>query len=396
MTSTRQDSSISNKTIHVLHVASGDLWAGAEVMLYTLAKTLHAELNSKVSIVLLNHGILEQKLRNCGVYVHILDETHLSSFQILQQLNKIIDELKPDVIHTHRTKENIIGSLAALYNHRTPSLRTVHGASEHRTPLHKLAKHLIRFLNWLLGRFYQRYIIAVSPDLAKKLEHDYPKTKIKVIENGVDIDTLKQYIPHKTTKNTNKNSYRIGIAGRLVPVKRVDLFIKSAFYLKQHHPELNINFHIYGDGPLLDILKTQVRSQQAENYIHFEGHCENITQELQTLDALVMTSDHEGLPMILLEAMCLQLPIIAHATGGIPHLLDQGRCGVLVQNQTAKAFAEAMVKLINQPGQYQQLAQLAFEHVNQNYSARSTADAYLKVYKELSARESLSSQMYPN
>ena len=91
--------------------------------------------------------------------------------------------------------------------------------------------------------------------------------------------------------------------------------------------------------------------------------------------------------MILLEAMCLQLPIIAHAVGGIPHLLDQGRCGVLVQNQTAKAFAEAMVKLINQPGQYQQLAQLAFERVHQNYSARSTADAYLKVYKELSARE---------
>ena len=327
MTSTRQDSNISNKTIHVLHVASGDLWAGAEVMLYTLAKTLHAELNTKVSVVLLNHGILEQKLRNCGVYVHVLDETRLSSFQILQQLNKIIDELKPDVIHTHRIKENIIGSIAALYNHRIPSLRTVHGAPEHRPPLHKLPKHLILFLNWLFGRFYQRYIIAVSPDLAKKLEHSFPKTRIKVVENGVDVDSLTHHISHSPSKNTDKTGYRIGIAGRLVPVKRVDLFIKSAFYLKRHHPELNINFHIYGDGPLSDTLQTQVRSQQADDYIHFEGHCEDITQQLQTLDALLMTSDHEGLPMILLEAMCLQIPIIAHAVGGIPHLLDQGRCG---------------------------------------------------------------------
>ena len=387
MVSSQQNSIINSKHIHVLHIASGDLWAGAEVMLYTLTKTLHKELKTRVSVVLLNHGVLEQKLRNDGVSVHVLDESHLNSFQILQQLNKIIDELNPDVIHTHRLKENILGSIAAWFNHRIPSLRTVHGAPEFRPPLYKIAKRLILFLNWLSGRFFQQTIIAVSPDLAKKLEHDYPKTKIKVIENGVDINTLKQYIPHQTTKKPNKNSYRIGIAGRLVPVKRVDLFIDSAVYLKQHYPELSIHFYIYGDGPLYDKLQTQAVSQQAEDYIHFEGHCEDITQQLQTLDALLMTSDHEGLPMILLEAMCLQLPIIAHAVGGIPHLLDQGRCGVLVQNQTAKAFAEAMVKLINQPGQYQQLAQLAFERVNQNYSARSTADAYLKVYKELSARE---------
>jgi glycosyltransferase involved in cell wall biosynthesis len=387
MVDIRQNSITSNKSIHVLHIASGDLWAGAEVMLYTLAKSLYKELNTQVSIVLLNHGILEQRLSNCGISVHVLDESRLSSFQILQQLNKTIDKLKPDVIHTHRIKENIIGSIAALYNHRIPSLRTVHGAPEHRPPLHQLPKHLILFLNWLFGRFYQRYIIAVSPDLAKKLEHDFPKTRIRVIENGVDIDTLTHHISHSQSKNTDKTGYRIGIAGRLVPVKRVDLFIESAFYLKQHHPELSIHFHIYGDGPLSDNLQAQVRSQQAEDYIHFEGHCENIAQHLGTLDALLMTSDHEGLPMVLLEAMCLKIPIIAHAVGGIPHLLDQGRCGVLVQNQTAKAFAEAIVKLINQPEQYEQLAQLALERVNHNYSASSTADAYLKVYKILSAWE---------
>ena len=387
MTSDQQNSIVNSKPVHALHVASGDLWAGAEVMLYTLTKTLHEELKTQVSVVLLNHGALEQKLRNDGVTVHVLDESHLNSFQILQQLNKIIDNLNPDVIHTHRLKENILGSLAAWHNHRMPSLRTVHGAPEHRPPLYKLPKRLILFLDWLLGRFFQQYIIAVSPDLAKKLEHDYPKTKIKVIENGVDIDTLKQYISHKTTKNTNKNSYRIGIAGRLVQVKRIDIFIDSALYLKRHYPELNINFHIYGDGPLLDILQTQVRSQQADDYIHFEGHCENITQELQTLDALVMTSDHEGLPMVLLEAMCLQTPIIAHAVGGIPHLLEQGKCGTLVRKHTAKTYSEAIINLITQPIQHQKLTQLAFERVRHNYSANHAAKTYESVYHSLMQHE---------
>ena len=155
MTSTGLSSS-GNKIIHVLHIASGDLWAGAEAMLYTLAKTLHSELNTQVTVVLLNHGTLEQKLRDCGIAVFVLDESHINGLQILQQLCRIIDDIKPDVIHSHRSKENILGSIAAWYKHRIPSLRTVHGAPEHRPPLHQLAKHIILFINRSSGRFFQR------------------------------------------------------------------------------------------------------------------------------------------------------------------------------------------------------------------------------------------------
>jgi len=309
--------------MHILHIASGDLWAGAEVMLYTLAKTLHIKPDTQVSVVVLNYGALEQKLRNCGISVHIIDESHLNSFQILHRLNRVIDDIKPDVIHTHRNKENILGSIAAWYNHRIPSLRTVHGAPEHHAALHQLPKRLILFLEWFFGRYYQRAIIAVSTDLAKKLEHNFPETKIKIIENGVDINALTQTASANPSKTSVTKNYRIGIAGRLTPVKRIDLFIDSAIRLKKHHPDLPVHFYIYGDGPLNSALQSQVQTKQASDYIHFEGHCENIIQTLQTLDALLMTSDHEGLPMILLEAMCLQIPIIAHAVGGIPHLLDR-------------------------------------------------------------------------
>ena len=181
MTPTEQDT-VDNKIIHVLHIASGDLWAGAEAMLYTLAKTLHSELNTQITVILLNPGILQQKLRDCGITVFILNESHLNGLQILQQLIRIIDDIKPDVIHTHRLKENILGSIAAWYKHRIPSLRTVHGAPEHRPPLHQLAKHIILFINRSSGRFLQRYIIAVSADLANKLATDFPTAKIKVIE----------------------------------------------------------------------------------------------------------------------------------------------------------------------------------------------------------------------
>ena len=382
MTSTGQGTS-GKKIIHVLHIASGDLWAGAEAMLYTLAKTLHSKLSTQVTVVLLNHGTLEQKLRDCGIAVFVLDESHLNGFQVLQQLCRIIDDIKPDVIHSHRSKENILGSIAAWYKHRIPSLRTVHGAPEHRAPLHQLPRYIIQFLNRFSGRLLQRYIIAVSADLANKLKNDFPESKIKVIENGVDIDTLLSSVTPSPSKNNN--FYRIGIAGRLTPVKRVDLFIDCALYLKQHHPELSIHFHIYGSGPLQETLVAQVRSSQADGYIHFEGHTENIPQQLLSLDALLMTSDHEGLPMILLEAMCMKTPVIAHAVGGIPHLLDYGKCGTLIEEHGVKSFADAVIDLVMQPEHYKQSAELAFTRIKQQYSAQQTARAYLDIYRELIA-----------
>lgn len=380
MTTTEQDAS-EKQSIHVLHLVSGDLWAGAEVMLYTLAKALHAKSNVQVSVVILNQGALEQKLRECGITVYVIDESKLNSLQIFKQLGKILDKIRPDVLHSHRIKENIVGSIAAWYKHRTPSLRTVHGASEHRPPFWKLPKLIILLLNWLSGRFIQRAIIAVSADLADKLKIDYPESKIKVIENGIDIDTLLSSVSPPPT-NDNK-IHHIGIAGRLTPVKRVDLFIDCAVYLKHYYPELNIQFHIFGSGPLQEPLTEQVQINNAGDYIHFEGHTENIPQQLQTLDALLMTSDHEGLPMILLEAMCMKTPIIAHAVGGIPNLLDNGMCGTLIHEHTEKSFADAVAHLISQPAQYQQQTEHAFKRLNQHYSATQNANDYLKVYRQI-------------
>ena len=379
--------SAQDKTIHVLHIVSGDLWAGAEVMLYTLAKTLHNELNTQVSVAIFNHGTLEQKLRECGIPVFVFDESRQNTMHILQQLNRIIVELQPDVIHTHRIKENILGSFAAWRCGHIPSLRTLHGASEHHSPLYLLHKQIIPLLDWLCGRYYQRYIVAVSPDLAHKLEQKFTKSHIKMIENGIDIDALIQTATEK--KSGKKNHYRIGIAGRLVPVKRVNLLIQAAIYLKQQHPELAVDFYIYGNGPLLGALQEQVKTQQAESYIHFEGHCNNIAAPLQTLNALLMTSDHEGLPMVLLEAMCLKVPIIAHAVGGIPHLLEQGKCGMLVHEHRAEAFAEAIFQLLTHTEQNQKRIQHAFERVNQHYSARQTAKHYLYLYNQLCNHQSM-------
>lgn len=365
-----------------MHIASGDLWAGAEVQLYTLAKSLNQQTDTRVSIVLMNHGMLEQKLREEGIDVIVLDESHLNGLKILQQLTRISRELKPDIIHTHRQKENILGSIAAFVN-RIPSLRTSHGAPEHKPAWHKLPKHAIQFIDRLCGRFLQKKVIAVSGDLAIILRHNFPAEQIQVIENGIDIASL-QTIKSKHSEHQKKpDTIKVGIAGRLVPVKRVDLFIQAAAEVLTSCPKPAVSFHIYGDGPLHTELLALARKLNLEDSLHFEGHCDTMQQALAELDILLITSDHEGLPMVLLEAMTLETTVIAHAVGGIPAVLNQGKYGILVTHHSPHAYANAIHQLIRQPEKRHQLVDMAKTRVINTYSSTKNAAHYQRLYNTL-------------
>jgi glycosyltransferase involved in cell wall biosynthesis len=377
-----------DKSCHlkILHIASGDLWAGAEVQLFTLAKTLHSRMGAIVSVVLLNHGTLEQKLRKAGIQVVIIDESTLNGFQILHQLVRTIREQCPDVIHTHRIKENILGSIAAFVCGRIPCLRTAHGAPEHRPGWYHIPKRLILFLDWFCGRFLQRRIIAVSEDLAKILNDNFPSDQIRIIENGIDVESLIQSGEKSAPQPSAVQApFKVGIVGRLVPVKRVDLFIKTARYLLDHHPDLEASFHIFGDGPLREELEALNREMKTGNTVHLEGHCEEIHKELQKLDVLLMTSDHEGLPMILLESMSLQTPIISHKVGGIPKLLGQGNCGILVSDQSISSYAQEIYLLAQDPEKRKNITQNALRRVKTHYSAKQNAHSYCEEYAILTS-----------
>jgi glycosyltransferase involved in cell wall biosynthesis len=96
-----------------------------------------------------------------------------------------------------------------------------------------------------------------------------------------------------------------------------------------------------------------------------------------------MTSDHEGLPMILLEAMALKVPVVAHAVGGIPNLLAQGECGLLVEEHAAQGYADTLYRLYMQQDERTEITNRAFSRVTQLYSAEKNADKYYMEYKKL-------------
>lgn len=366
---------------HVLHIASGDLWAGAEVQLFTLAKSLN-ELHVPVSVALMNHGALEHKLLNAGLDVLVIDETKNSALKIIFELTKLIRKKNADVIHTHRIKENIIGSVAALLAGRTPSIRTVHGVPEQDPGPCEFKKQVIHFINRMSGRLLQKRIISVSEELSGLLARHYKASKITVIQNGIDTN-IGSAGEHTQTVDNEHAVFRIGLAGRLVAIKRVDLLIRTAHHIMNQNPDLQTEFTVYGDGPMRQELELLSSELGVERTVNFAGHQDNIYGAIAGLDALLMTSDSEGLPMILLEAMAMKIPIVAHAAGGIPTLLDKGSCGILVYDHSPLGYASGIQRIATDPELRARITENAWQRVNTHYSARRNARQYLNLYLEI-------------
>jgi L-malate glycosyltransferase len=329
-----------------MHIISGDLWAGAEVQAYTLIKHLKPEV--ELCVILMNKGELSEKLSTLGIHPVIIDEALHGALGIVSRLFNNIRQFKPDVIHTHRQKENILGSFANLVCslvswNLIPSIRTAHGAPE----FHPKGKQKIQvFLDRLVGRFLQKGIIAVSKDLAAKLAALYPAESIHLVYNGADVAALKSSAQIADFKSAHPMNKHIGIIGRIEPVKRIDIFLELAHQLLSQPHNDDLLFHVIGDGKLRSNMENRAGTLGIQDKVHFHGHRTDIPSCIVSLDGIVMCSDHEGTPMTALEAMILGTPLIAHSVGGLKELLEGQRQHYLTENHTANSYAALVSKAL--------------------------------------------------
>jgi glycosyltransferase involved in cell wall biosynthesis len=249
-------------------------------------------------------------------------------------------------VHTHRQKENILGAIAfsinRLLGRACVSVRTVHGAPEY---LPKGVGRLQAALNVALGRWVQSAVIAVSEDLKKQLEPIYGQKNVVLVRNGVDCVALKSA---DLGSKPQMEGFCIGIVGRLEAVKRVDIFLSMAAILLKEVPNIPWQFHILGDGRLALPLKQMAAQLEIADCVYFHGQVNTIAPYLVGLKALVMCSDHEGTPMTALEAMSLEIPIIAHNVGGLSELL-YSEPQALVDVHSPAGYAKSLINFANNP-----------------------------------------------
>ncbi len=370
----------SQKTIKVIHLASGDLWAGAEVQLYNLVKELDKYSDISLSVILLNHGLLEQKLLEKNISVTVFDETKLNAVQVLFKIIKLVQREQPGLIHTHRFKENIIGSIVTLFFSRISSLRTCHGAQEFTFKFWQIHKIIVHKLDELCGKYIQKRVISVSEDLTQKLYKIFHKNRVVTIDNGIDPGEVITRAKETIEKDFPANRIKIAFVGRLVPVKQIDLFVEVAAYLIKKNPSL-YEFYVFGDGPQLDDTETLISHYGIENNVFLMGFQGNVPAYLSRLDLLLITSVHEGLPMTLLEALALKVPIISTAVGGIPAALGFGKLGTVIDPEQAKQkFIEEINHFASNRESFICKSEAGFKFLRSRLSSKIMAGKYRDVY----------------
>ena len=361
----------------VVHIASGDLWAGAEVQTFNLLRALSIRTNIRCAAVLLNEGTLADRLRSIDIPVLVLDERAHSFAGLLYSTVRFLYNFRPDIVHTHRTKENFLGAVAALMTVGTSSIRTVHGGPESalagplpsRSLLISIADRYIVFP-------LQQYAVAVSPQLGTELKVTLPPDKVTVIRNGVDTASVRRAASGDCVFD---NQGRLGVcfAGRLVPVKRIDVFLEAASILARTAPG-RYRFYVVGDGPLRSALQDKAAAMNLLADCQFTGFLEDPIPLLSRMSTLVIPSDHEGTPMVALECLALGVPIVAHAVGGLVPLISRAQQGQLLPTQSPELFAHAIAAVTTsrqiRPGE------LATNLLPADYCIDYCADEYAKLY----------------
>lgn len=371
----------------VCHIASGDRWAGAEVQIATLLKFLAREERLRLSAILLNRGRLAKAIEGYGIAVKVIPESEHNFLGILRDASGFLSEKSVQILHSHRYKENLLAALLARRSRVPHIVRTQHGLPEPLKGMRALKQACVQTLDRFVARRVTERVISVSSEMTRHLTRYLSSQKIVTIPNRLDLESVHSGFTKDEAKQRlgiSGGCPVIGTAGRLEPVKRLDIFLAMAGAVAGECPEAR--FVIAGEGREELRLKALAGELGLAERALFLGHRDDIYDILRAFDLLVLSSDREGLPMVLLEALSLSVVIVARAVGGIPEVIQDGVNGLLVDSADPRGLADACVQLLRDPPRSQRLAEAGIKSVTEAYGAARTADQVARLYFSLCER----------
>jgi glycosyltransferase involved in cell wall biosynthesis len=249
---------------------------------------------------------------------------------------------------------------------------------------HNLVTFYSKYNYYLSGITYGFFdcVIFVSDEVGeiiRKVQQGwFFKTKQAVtILNG--IDTNKFYCSRRTSIDPSQ-SLTVGLVARFRPQKRVDRWVEVAAVIHKRNP--NIKFIMVGDGPDDEMLRQKIAELNLINIIELRGKLNDTFSAYKEIDIFLLTSDFEGLPLALLEAMsCGCVPIVSNV-GGIKQL-DFTGIGHKFDEFDTNQIAEKINCYTKHPASYFEESGKAREFVIRNYSLTKQVNEIIKLYREL-------------
>jgi glycosyltransferase involved in cell wall biosynthesis len=316
-----------------------------------------------------------------------IDFSHRYNPVILLDLIRIIRENQIDIVHGQGARAEFFARLASGLFCRSRYVSTVAMPVE-GYDVSSLKKCLYSRLDRFSEKFVD-YFLVVSSVLEQALiqGHGIPPEKVIKIYNGIETDHYKQEDLDGQSRrvrqefSVGEQEILIGAVGRMAWQKGFEYFLQCIPALSRGIP--NARFIMVGEGPLRQELERQAISLGIRDQVIFTGHRSDVRDMMAAMDIVVIPSVLEGFPMVTLEAMAMEKPIVTTAIDGIMEQITDGVEGLLIVPKSPLAIAQAVKHLVDDPGYARSLGINARKKVVRDFSVRKMITETIKVYEKL-------------
>lgn len=285
-----------------------------------------------------------------------IDKTPRQIITAALKLNRYIKEHSINVVHAHMFHALILSVFAKILNWRIKIVFTSHSFSG--------------FSKARWAAIFFTKIFRACDIIFSQRQHPRLNVKVsKIIPNSIKV--LSNPIRNSYLDN---NTYRFIFVGRLEHPKNPQLLIKQFSQIKFQNCEL----HIVGDGYLRSELERLVAGLGIQDRVIFHGKSDNVKDHLNETDCFVLTSRYEGLPMVILEAGAVGMPVISTPVGAIPELLSE-KCGYLTKEED---ICSTMEQVIYNRFEARATGERLLKKIAAHYSLEAMTHEHINIYKK--------------
>lgn len=307
-------------------------------------------------------GPMADQIRAAGIEVTALEADDVYDLPgVVHRLVKLIREHRIDTVFSFLVHANTVAASASRFVKEVRFVQAIQ-TTQPRPRWHWWVQGLVQnAAEWIV-------VPSASVGRMAEQEANVPREKIVVIPNAVDADALA--VDHSRRGGDRP---RAVFLGRLDPIKRVLDLVEAVARLGGR-----VRLDIYGDGEQWDTLRRQIGKLGLNETAGLHGATPR-EQALAGADILVLPSEAEGFPLVLLEAMAANIAIVATDAPGIRDVIEHERTGLLVPVGEPAALAQAIARLVDDSALRQRLVTAAAEVVRTRYSWPRVLGQYRKV-----------------
>lgn len=373
----------SGKRLRALHVSSATI-GGVGANFLALAKGMQGS-DVELEFALPDDSHFFHAIRDTGVVVHEVpidrQPFRASNIRSLLMLLKLCRRERYDIVHTHCAVGGVLGRVAGkITGART--LWSSHGWSFNYTINEGVKGTLYRNIERGMGRLTDRYIMLSREML--RIGHEAGiagVTRSSLIPHGIELPDPGSSAEKRAELGATPDEILFGWAGRIEPQKAPQVLIDCCVPVMRKHS--NIKLVLVGDGPDRAALEHRVSGLGLSSRVIFAGWQPDAPNWMRAMDVFLLPSAWEASPIVLIEAMALQKPIVATRVGGVPETVIEGEGGLIADAGDVSALSDHLFTLAEDTSLRERLGTFNRKRAEQHHTLTAMCERYAAVYRWL-------------